>query len=391
MPARFKPQKNSGGVPPFERGNESFRAEVRRFVAREITPRVAAWERAGRFPAAATRACGRRGYLALAPDRAAILAEELPQCESLGVALGVFVQAGLVAPLLQRLGSERLHEQVLRGVHGGRTIGAMAVTEPHAGSDIAAMKATATLARGRRGPASTLLLEGEKTYVTCAAAADVLIVAARVREHGKIDADPTLFLVPTGVRGVRVTPLSPMGLGTTAMGRVTLRRCRLSIDSQLGARGRGYEAILAALDGERLYGGLGAVAWAQRAIEKTIAFLRERRAFGKPISRHQAVRHQLADCVTALAAARQLNYAAYARWASREGGGPSVTRDIAMVKLFTYDQVQRTIALCLQLHGGLGYMSDHWTAQWYRDARALTIAAGTPEVMRDLIAAHLRL
>ena len=169
--------------------------------------------------------------------------------------------------------------------------------------------------------------------------------------------------------------------------RVALRNVRVPLDAIVGERGGGYGYILDALDRERLFGGIGAIAWAQRAIVKTTAFLRARRAFGRPVSRHQAVRHQLAECATALAAAQQLNYAAYLQWIS----GRRATSEIAMVKLFSYREAQRAIELCLQLHGGLGYMGDQWISRWYRDARALTIAAGTPEVMRDLIAAHLRL
>jgi alkylation response protein AidB-like acyl-CoA dehydrogenase len=385
MPARAEHVKRAVR-PPFDDGS-AFREEVRRFVARDIAPRVDAWERDARFPRGALRACGRRGYLALDPARLAVMAEELARCDSMGVALSVLVQAGLVAPLVARLGSARQKEQWLAPLYAGRAIGAMAVTEPTAGSDIAALRTTATLTRAKGG--DSLVLNGEKTYITCAAAADFVIVAARVVDGRAVDSDLSLVLVPTDARGVRVTRLDTLGLGTTAMGRVTVRDCRVPASSRLGDRGGGYGYILDALDRERLYGGLGAVAWAQRALEKTAEFLRARRAFGRTVSRHQAVRHQLADCAAALAAARQLNYAAYEMWTS--GTRAAAMHHIAMVKLFSYREVQRTIELCLQLHGGLGYMGDHWTSQWYRDARALTIAAGTPEVMRDLIAAQLRL
>lgn len=376
----------SAGAAPFDAGNTAFRDQVRRFVAREVAPRVPAWERAGAFPRGALQACGRRGYLALDPPRLAVLAEELVRCDSLGVALSVFVQAGLVAPILEQLGAER-HRRHLARVRAGRLVGAMAVTEPGAGSDIAAIGTTATLRRGRRG--STLTLDGVKTYITCAAAADVLIVAARVVEGDTADRDVSLVLVPASARGVRIEPLETLGLATTAMGRVVMRGCRVPVDALLGTRGGGYGYILDALDRERLFGGLGAVAWARRALELTAGFVRARRAFGRPLSRHQAVRHQLAECATALAAARQLTYAAYERWIAGPRG--AAMHHIAMVKLFSYREAQRAIELCLQLHGGLGYMGDHWTSRWYRDARALTIAAGTPEVMRDLVAAHLRL
>lgn len=371
---------------PFDDGS-GFREQVRGFVGRTIAPRVNAWERDATFPRGAIEACGQHGYLALDPARLAVFAEELVRCDSLGVALSVFIQAGLVAPLLAQLGSARQKKLWLAPLHAGRAIGAMAVTEPSAGSDIAALRTTATLKPGKKGDA--LVLNGEKTYITCAAAADFLIVAARVVDGSAVDADVSLVVVPAVARAVRVTRLDTLGLGTTAMGRVVLRNCRVPAASVLGERGGGYAYVLDALDRERLYGGLGAVAWAQRALEKTTEFLRGRRAFGRPLSRHQAVRHQLAECAASLAAARQLTYAAYEVWTSDTRA--AAMHYIAMVKLFSYREAQRAIELCLQLHGGLGYMGDHWTSQWYRDARALTIAAGTPEVMRDLIAAQLRL
>jgi alkylation response protein AidB-like acyl-CoA dehydrogenase len=378
------------GRAPFDAGNEKFRAEVRRFVAREITPRVATWERGGRFPRAALLACGRHGYLELDLARTAIFTEELVRCESVGVALCVFVQAGLIAPLLERLGTREQQKRLLEPLRAGRLVGALAGTEPTAGSDLAALKTTAELRQPRTkqvGVGAQFVIDGEKTYITCAAAADFLIVAARVTENGRTDADLSLVIARADAAGLRVTPLEPLGLEITAMGRVVLRGCRVPADALLGERGAGYGYILDALNRERLYGGIGAVAWAEHALEKTAAFLRTRRAFGRPVSRYQGVRHQLAECATALAAARQLNYAAYQQWSA----GKRAIRDIAMVKLFSYREAQRAIELCLQLHGGLGYMDDHWTSRWYRDARALTIAAGTPEVMRDLIAAHLRL
>lgn len=381
------PPRAEGVAGPFDAGNEGFRAGVRRFVAKELAPRVPAWERARKFPRPALAACARRGYLALDPARMAVLAEELVRCDSLGVALSVFVQAGLIVPALETLGTDAQKKALLAPVSAGRRVGAFAVTEPTAGSDIAALQATAELRAPRGARGAELVITGEKTYITSAAAADFLIVAARIVEDGTADAEPSLVVVPASAPRLTVTPLASLGLEVTGMGRVSLRGCRVPASAVLGARGGGYGYVLDALDRERLFGGIGAVAWAERALERTVAFLRTRRAFGKAVTRHQAVRHQLAECATSLAAARQLNYAAFARWAS---GAPAM-REIAMVKLFSYREAQRAVELCLQLHGGLGYMGDHWTSQWYRDARALTIAAGTPEVMRELIAAHLRL
>lgn len=362
----------------FEGVAPAFRADARRFVEEQLAPHSADWEHTGRFPRAALTACAGRGYLNLDRWKAAVFSEELARCDSMGVGLCVLVQSRLVGPLLDELATPRQRSRYLTPLVSGRSIGAMAVSEPAAGSDFASLRCQASRVRGG------FQLSGEKTYITNAAAADFLIVAARL---GGPDGELTLFIVPARSEGVRIKRLRSLGLATTAMGHVTLRECGVPRTAVLGEIGQGFRYVLDALNRERLYGGIGAVAWADRALEKTRAFLRERRAFGRSLNRFQAVRHQMADLATALEAARHLNYAAFARWAD----GKDATKEIAMVKLFTYREVQRAIEVCLQLHGGLGYLDDHWTSRWYRDARALTIAAGTPEVMRELIAAHLRL
>jgi len=364
---------------PFSAEHERFRSGVRAFVERELRPHAERWERARRLPRPALRACGRQGLMTLDPWSQAVLAEELPRCDSLGVALSVFVQGNVIAPLLEQLGTPVQKERWLPDIHHGRGIGALAVTEPACGSDFAALQTA-----GRRRGAN-LVLEGIKTYVTNAAASDVLVVA--VRTDGEGLAGLSLVLVPTGARGVRLEALEGLGLATSAMGRVTFTGCRVPASNVLGRPGGGFGYIMQALDRERLLGALAAVAWAAYALERTITWTRQRRAFGRPLSKLQAVRHQLADAAISLEAARQLNYATFARWAQ----GEPVGREIAMIKVFSYQTAQQVIDRCLQLHGGAGYMADHWTSRFYRDARALTIAAGTPEVMKELIAAHLRL
>jgi alkylation response protein AidB-like acyl-CoA dehydrogenase len=362
---------------PFDRVDASFRRETRDFVERRLAPRALNWERTGRFPREALLACGKRGYLTLDRWKAAVFAEELARCESMGVGLTVLVQSRLVGPMLEELGTPSQKRRYLKPLAAGRAAGAMAVTEPGAGSDFSSLRTVAV--PGRRG----FVLSGEKTYITNAAAADFLIVAARTTAGP----DLTLLLVPTTADNLRITRLRSLGLATTAMGHIRFRDCAVPQTSVLGEPGLAYEYIQSALDRERLYGGLAAVAWGAHALEKTRVFLRTRRAFGRSLNRFQAVRHQMADLATSLEAARYLAYAAFEKWSA----GRDATKEIAMVKLFSYRQAQRTIEACLQLHGGIGYLADHWTSRWYRDARALTIAAGTPEVMRELIAAQLRL
>ena len=358
--------------------HERFRRKARRFVEREVRPHASAWERQGAFPRRALVRLGAAGLLTVDPLRNAVLAEEMPRGESSGFALSVFVQSTLIGPLVDALGTDAQKRDLLAPLLQGRRMGALAVTEPIAGSDVAALECRAESRRGG------YLVNGMKTYITNAAVADFLVVAAR---SGATPGDLSLFVVPAATGGVRVDPLATLGLRTSAMGRITLRNVRLPPSSLLGEAGAALTYVQAALNRERLFGGLAAVAWAEHAWRRTAEFARSRRAFGRPLTKFQAIRHQFADMAASLEAARQLNYATFDAWRS----GRDVTREICMIKLFTYQVVQDAIARCLQIHGGAGYLDDHWISRYYRDARALTIAAGTPEVMKDVIAAHLRL
>ena len=211
--ARHQSQRMKG---PFTAEHERLRDEVRRFVASELHPHADRWERRGRLPRRALTACAARGWFSLDPWGQAVLAEELPRCDSLGLALSVFVQANLIAPMLRELGSSAQQRDWLEPLLRGRALGALAVSEPDAGSDVAALQTTGK----RRG--TSLILDGTKTYITNAAAADVMIVAARTDGDGL--AGLSLVLVPRATRGLRIEPLKTLGLTTSAMGRITLDR-----------------------------------------------------------------------------------------------------------------------------------------------------------------------
>jgi citronellyl-CoA dehydrogenase len=359
--------------------HEVFRATARQFIVTELQPRTERWERTGAFPRRVLAACAQHGLLTTDALRSAVVAEEMPRCESAGLALTVFVQTTLVAPLLDRLGTDDQKRQVLAPLLNGKTLAAMAVTEPGAGSDVGQLSCSAEERR------QTFVLNGVKTYITNAAHADVLVVGALTGHTPMPEA--SLLLVPATTPGVRVERLRTLGLETSAMGRITFKNARVPRSGLLGERGAGFSYIQDALNRERLFGGLATVAWAQLICQRTAAFAKRRRAFGRPIARFQAIRHHFAEMATSLEAARQLNYATLTRWLA----GDDMTKEICMIKLFSYDAAQRTVERCLQIHGGIGYLDDHWISRAYRDARALTIAAGTPEVMKDMIAAYLRI
>jgi citronellyl-CoA dehydrogenase len=358
--------------------HEQFRQRVRTFVDRDLRPRSSDWEEAGGFPRSVLLECARQGLFQSDPWLNVIIAEELPRCESLGFALSFFVQATLIIPLLEEFGTSEQKAAYVPALRSGKMMGAMAVTEPVAGSDFAALRSRANIS------GDDLVLQGEKTYITNAAFADFLIVAVRIPEL--VSEGLTLVLVPAKSDGVAVERLRTLGLCASGTGRIRFDNCRVKRNQVLAAPGEGFGQVQRALNRERLFGGIGCVAWADYAMQKALAFARERKAFGNTINQFQAVRHQFAEMATQLEAARSLNYATFSLWAQ----GESVTREICMIKLFSYQIAQQVITQCLQIHGGLGYMDDHWTSRFYRDARALTIAAGTPEVMKEMIAAYMR-
>jgi alkylation response protein AidB-like acyl-CoA dehydrogenase len=363
---------------PFLADHERFRQGVRTFVDHQLRPHSEEWEKAGDFPRSVLLDCAGAGLFQTDPWRNAVIAEELPRCESLGFALSFFVQATLIIPLLQEYGSSEQKAAHIPALQTGEVMGAMAVTEPGAGSDFAALRCSAEVSGDH------LVLQGEKTYITNAAFADFLIVAVRIPElAGK---ELSLVLVPTKNDGVSVERLRTLGLCASGTGRIRFENCCVKRSQVLGSPGDGFAQVQRALNRERLFGGIASVAWASYALGKATAFARERTAFGKTINQFQAVRHQFAEMATQLEAARSLNYATFSRWVK----GESVTPEICMIKLFSYQVAQQVITQCLQIHGGLGYMDNHWTSRFYRDARVLTIAAGTPEVMKEMIAAYLR-
>lgn len=358
--------------------NEQFRQRVRAFVDQQLRPRATAWEEAGEFPRSVLLECAQHELFQSDPWLNGIVAEELPRCESLGFALSLLVQLNLITPLLEDFGTDEQKATYVPALRSGKIMGALAVTEPLSGSDFAALQCRADLS------GDNMVLRGEKTYITNAVFADLLIVAARIPEL--TEEGLTLILVPARNHGVTIERLRTLGLSASGTGRIRFDNCLVKRDQLLGAAGEGFGQVQRALNRERLFGGIACVAWADYAMQKALAFARERSVFGNTMNQFQVIRHEFAEMATQLEAARALNYRTFSRWVL----GESVTRQICMMKLFSYQVAQQVITQCLQMHGGLGYTDDHWTSRFYRDARALTIAAGTPEVMREMIAAFMR-
>jgi acyl-CoA dehydrogenase len=296
--------------------------------------------------------------------------------------MAVGVHTDMASPHLYWTGSEALKERYLPAICRGETLTAIAVTEPGGGSDVAAIRTRAVPAGDH------YVLNGSKMFITNGATADVFFVAARVeagddtrRHHGI-----SMFLVERETPGFSVSrTLDKMGMRASDTAELSFQDMRVPADHLLGRAGVGFYEVMRVFQRERLVAGLHAVSMAERALEDTIAYVRERQAFGGSLGDKQAIRHRLADLATRIEAGRQLTYAACLRYQA----GEDAVREISMVKLFTAEMANRVAYDCVQLHGGYGYMREYPIERFARDARLLTIGGGTSEIMREIIAKDL--
>jgi len=384
-----------GGQAVFSGEHEQLRKAVRAFVEKEVTPRVAAWETAGRIPRTFWRRLGELGFLGLDFPVAyggsggdflssVVLGEEMARCRSGGVAFSVLVHTDMSSPWLVRYGTEAQKRQYLPRVLSGETVCALAITEPGAGSDMAALATRAE----RRG--DHYVLTGRKIFITNGVHGDLYFVAARTgpataeRRHDGL----SMFLVERGLPGFEVSrTLDKMGMRASDTAELAFDGYAVPAESLLGVEGRGFQQLAAGLQRERTMAAVLALSGAAQALEDTIAYLRERQAFGEPLAARQVLRHRVAELATDLEAARQLVYHA----ARLHAAGEECVREVSMAKLLATEVANRVAYHAVQLHGGYGYMREFPVEGFFRDVRLWTIASGTSEIMREIIAKRLPL
>jgi acyl-CoA dehydrogenase len=369
------------------------RKSIRSFVEREVTPHVAAWEAAGRIPTTFWRRLGELGLLGLdfpvehgggGGDflSSVVLGEELARCRSGGVAFSVLVHTDMSSPWLVRFGTEAQKRRHLPGIVRGETVCALGITEPGAGSDMAGLAMRAE----RRG--AHYHLTGSKIFITNGVYGDLYFVAARTgpataeRRHAGI----SMFLVERDTAGFQVSrTLDKLGMRASDTAELVFQDCPVPVENLLGQEGRGFQQLAAGLQRERVMAGVLALSGATQALEDTVAYLRARTAFGEPLSQRQALRHRIADLATEVEAARRLVYHAAALYAA----GEECITEVSMAKLFATEVANRVAYHAVQLHGGYGYMREFPVEGFFRDVRLWTIASGSSEVMREIIARRL--
>ena len=379
--------------PPFTAEHALLRRSVRAFVEREVAPHVDAWEEAGEIPRAFWRRLGELGFLGLALPAEygggdgdflsnVVLGEEMARCRSGGVAFSVLVHTDMSTPWLTRYGTDAQKGTHLPGIARGETVCALAITEPGTGSDMAAIATRAE----RRG--DEYRITGSKTFITNGVHGDLYFVAARTgagsaeRRHEGL----SMFLVERGRPGFAVSrKLDKMGMRASDTAELSFQDCPVPAENLLGIEGRGFQQLAAGLQRERIMAAVLALSGATQALEDTIAYLGQRSTFGAPLAGMQALRHRVADMATEIEAARQLVYAA----ATRHGAGEECADFVSMAKLFATEVANRVAYEAVQLHGGYGYMREFPVERFFRDVRLWTIASGTSEMMREIIARRL--
>jgi acyl-CoA dehydrogenase len=376
-------------VPPFTSGHEELRGQIRRFVEEELYPHAREWERAAWFPSELFPRLAEQGYLGFKfppeyggagdPVADAVFVEELAWCGSGGLAAGIGAHAGIALPPVWKFGSEDQKQRYLVPGIRGEKIGALAITEPDAGSDVASIR---TLARKVEGG---WVVNGAKTFITGGVRADFLVTAVKTKPEGGHRG--LSFLIIDRGEGVRSTALEKLGWHASDTAEIGLDDVFVPEENLLGQEDAGFYLIMANFQWERLLMALGAVGGMQVAFEKTLQFALERRAFGRPIGKHQAIRHKLAEIALSIEAGRAVTYAALRRYVA----GEDAVREVTIAKLATQRTAFEVMDQCLQIHGGAGYMEEYEIERSARDARLGPIGGGTDEIMKEILGRSLGL
>jgi len=378
-------------TPYFSSDHELLRDSLRRFIAQRVLPVADNWEEAGCVPRAVLAEMGRLGFLgiryaeeyggsALDTLSTVVLAEELGRSTYGGFAVTVLVHTDMASPHLQHGGTPQQKAKYMPSIIRGEKIAAVAMTEPDAGSDLASMRTTA------RRDGDAWVLNGAKMYITNGVHGDIFFVAAKTGEAATRNHQMSMFIVEKGTPGFAVArPLKKHGWLCSDTAELVFDNCRIPAANLLGDENKGFYALMKNLQNERIVLGAQAMGEASKALEITIDWLTQRRAFGAPLWEKQAIRHRLAMLAAQVEAAQALVY----NTAWRDAQGQSVTKEVSMIKALCGELVNQVMYDCLQFHGGFGYIREAAIERMTRDARIQSIGGGATEVMLEEVAKRM--
>lgn len=372
----------------FTEEHEQFRKSVRAVIENEINPYVDEWEEAGIFPAHELfPKLAKVGVFGLEYDPefggqgadhtyTVVLGEELGAAANCaGVPMAIAVQASMSTPALAKYGSDELKRKYLVPAMSGEMVTSVAVSEPGAGSDVAGITTRAV----RDG--DDWVINGRKMWITSGTQADWICLLARTSDEGGY-MGMSQIIVPTDTPGFSVgRAIKKMGNHSSDTGELLFEDVRVPVTNTIGEIGRGFQQQMSQFQDERLIAAYMVCGSMRRAIDKTIEYLRERDAFGKPLLANQYIQYKLAELIAEIDIVTEYSYLAGERYAA----GEDVSRMATIAKLKT-GRLQREVAdACVQFHGGMGYAEEMWPARYFRDSRLTSIGGGADEVMLRVI------
>jgi acyl-CoA dehydrogenase len=368
----------------------AIRAQTREYVEKEIVPRAADWEEGG-VPRSVLDDMARLGFFGLrAPEEfgglgmgalaSVVFAEELGRSTYGGFTITVLVHTDLAMPYLTRFGTQEQKERWLPGMISGEILSAIGVTEPDAGSDVAALRTTA------RPEGDGYVINGSKMFITNGGIADLVFIAARTDPAAKGSRGISIFAVERETPGFKASrALEKMGWHSSDTAELVLDEVWVPNENLIGEENRGFYYIMTNFQNERLAIMGQALGEAQRALELTIEHVKRRTAFGSPLWEKQAIRQRIAARQAEIDAGRELAY--HAAWLSDQG--EDATRQVSEVKAYVGELANRVLYDCVQFHGGMGFIAETAVERLYRDVRIASIGGGATEVMLDEVAKRL--
>jgi acyl-CoA dehydrogenase len=377
---------------PFREEHHIFRKSFRSFIEREILPHQERWRDDGIVDREVWQKAGASGFLCpwLEEEHggsggdflhSVVVIEELAKAYESGLA--VSLHSDIIVPYIHAFGSDEQKRKWLPRCASGEVITAIAMTEPGTGSDLANVRTFA------KRDGDHFILDGTKTFISNGILCDLCIVVAKTDiapddPHRSI----SLFLVEADRPGfIKGKKLKKMGMASQDTAELAFDGCRVPATNLLGQEGAGFLMLMQKLQQERLTVAIGAQASAEKVLEDTVAYCRERQAFGRPISKFQNTQFELASCATEVEVGR----AFLDKVLTGHVAGEYLVKECSMAKLWHTEMLQRVVDRCLQLHGGYGYMLEYPVTRAYMDARVQRIFAGTNEIMKIIIAKQMGL
>lgn len=369
----------------FTEEHELFRKSLQDFLKKEVAPHIDKWEETGTIERFIWKKFGDMGYFGLRyPEQyggldldlfyTVIFLEELQKVRSGGFAAAMWAHEYLAMTHLNAEGDDRIKQKYLAPSIAGDMIGALAITEPFGGSDVAGMRSTAIKKDDH------YLLNGSKTFITNGVYSDYIVVAAKTDPNEK-HRGMSMFVVDRDTPGIEATKLDKLGWRASDTGEISFTDVKVPLENLMGEEGKGFAYIMQHFALERLIMGINAHARMEYAIDYAVKYMAERKAFGKSINQFQVLRHKVAEMSSKLQMLKVFNY----EIADRLNKGEYVVKEASMSKLLSTQFADEAIYECLQLLGGYGYMEDYPMARLLRDSRLGPIGGGTSEILKEVI------